>query len=122
MLPGLGWPPGLLAQDSDDKTRRALLDFSFSLATGNMDEAFRSVKAIKNPAVWENMAHMCIRNKRLDVAGERSHLTQQQITTGMPSVPDLPTSSCTLRTSLHSVHTLLHIQLVKPPPYVLCCT
>ncbi|GIL44704.1 hypothetical protein Vafri_2223 [Volvox africanus] len=55
-------------QDSDEKTRRALLDFSFSLATGNMDEAFRSVKAIKNPAVWENMAHMCIRNKRLDVA------------------------------------------------------
>ncbi|PNW79678.1 hypothetical protein CHLRE_08g362650v5 [Chlamydomonas reinhardtii] len=55
-------------QDSDDKTRRALLDFSFNLATGNMDEAFRSVKAIKNPAVWENMAHMCIRNKRLDVA------------------------------------------------------
>ncbi|KAG2490014.1 hypothetical protein HYH03_011479 [Edaphochlamys debaryana] len=55
-------------QDSDEKTRRALLDFAFNLATGNMDEAFRSVKAIKNPAVWENMAHMCIRNKRLDVA------------------------------------------------------
>ncbi len=61
--------PSSFHQDSDDKTRRALLDFSFNLATGNMDEAFRSVKAIKNPAVWENMAHMCIRNKRLDVAG-----------------------------------------------------
>lgn len=65
----LNAPPAPLHQDSDDKTRRALLDFSFNLATGNMDEAFRSVKAIKNPAVWENMAHMCIRNKRLDVAG-----------------------------------------------------
>ena len=31
-------------QDSDEKTRRALLDFSFSLATGNMDEAFRCVR------------------------------------------------------------------------------
>lgn len=25
-------------------------------------------QAIKNPAVWENMAHLCIKNKRLDVA------------------------------------------------------
>lgn len=55
-------------QDVDEKTRRALLDFSFNLITGNMDEAFRSVKAIRNPAVWENMAHLCIKNKRLDVA------------------------------------------------------
>jgi len=55
-------------QDGDDKTKTALLDFSYHLATGNMDEAFRAVKAIKNPAVWENMAHLCIKNKRLDVA------------------------------------------------------
>ena len=37
-----------------------------------MDEAFRAVKAIKSTAVWENMAHLCIKNKRLDVAGEKA--------------------------------------------------
>jgi len=26
-------------------------------------------QSIKNPAVWESMAHLCIKNKRLDVAG-----------------------------------------------------
>ena len=56
-------------QDNDEKTVRALLDFSFYMAVGNMDEAFRAVKAIRNNAVWENMAHLCIKNKRLDVAG-----------------------------------------------------
>eukprot|EP00955_Chlamydomonas_euryale_P027527 290272-Chlamydomonas_euryale.AAC.2 len=30
--------------------------------------AFRAVKAIKSAAVWGNMAHLCIKNKRLDVA------------------------------------------------------
>lgn len=34
-----------------------------------MDEAYRAVKLIKNPAVWDNMAHTCVKSKRLDVAG-----------------------------------------------------
>ena len=52
------------------QVRSALLEFSYNLAINNMDEAFRAVKAIKSTAVWENMAHLCIKNKRLDVAGE----------------------------------------------------
>ncbi|GAX73042.1 hypothetical protein CEUSTIGMA_g494.t1 [Chlamydomonas eustigma] len=55
-------------QGNDEKVQRALLEFSYNLAINNMDEAFRSVKAIKSTAVWENMAHLCIKNKRLDVA------------------------------------------------------
>lgn len=55
-------------QGDDDKVRSALLEFSYNLAINNMDEAFRAVKAIKSTAVWENMAHLCIKNKRLDVA------------------------------------------------------
>jgi hypothetical protein len=35
---------------------------------GNMDEAYKAVKLISNPAVWENMAHICVKSKRLDVA------------------------------------------------------
>jgi intraflagellar transport protein 140 len=52
----------------DDATRAALLDFSYFLTVGNMDEAYKAVKLIKNPSVWENMAHMCVKTKRLDVA------------------------------------------------------
>eukprot|EP00873_Tetraselmis_striata_P011387 jgi/Tetstr1/431651/TSEL_021180.t1 len=55
-------------EDVDDKTKRALLDFSFHLAVGKMDEAYKAVKLIKNPSVWENMAQICIKTKRLDVA------------------------------------------------------
>ncbi|XP_046855391.1 intraflagellar transport protein 140 homolog isoform X2 [Xenia sp. Carnegie-2017] len=35
---------------------------------GNMDEAFKAIKLIKNQSVWENMARMCVKTKRLDVA------------------------------------------------------
>ena len=45
---------------------------------GNLDEAYRAVKQIASPAVWENMTHMCIKTKRLDVAeyclGNMGHL------------------------------------------------
>lgn len=54
--------------DIDDTVRSALLEFSYNLAINNMDEAFRAVKAIKSTTVWETMAHLCIKNKRLDVA------------------------------------------------------
>ena len=32
------------------------------------DEAHRAVKLIKKASVWENMARMCVKTKRLDVA------------------------------------------------------
>jgi len=50
------------------ETRRALLEFSFQLTMGNMDEAYKAVKLIKSSSVWENMAHMCVKTARLDVA------------------------------------------------------
>lgn len=61
-------------EDADDATRQALLDFNYHLAVGKLDEAFRAVAALKSPAVWRSMAHMAIRNKRLDVAGEQGLL------------------------------------------------
>ncbi|CAB4055646.1 IFT140 [Lepeophtheirus salmonis] len=33
-----------------------------------MDEAFKSIKSVKNPHVWGNMARMCVKTQRLDVA------------------------------------------------------
>jgi intraflagellar transport protein 140 len=70
-------------------TLSSLLNFSYFLTIGNMDAAFnvraplfvvlhqtpltliyisQAVSAIKSQAVWENMAHMCVGTKRLDVA------------------------------------------------------
>ncbi|XP_075623347.1 intraflagellar transport protein 140 homolog isoform X2 [Balearica regulorum gibbericeps] len=54
--------------DCDKTTRDAMLNFSFYLTAGDMDEAFKSIKLIKSEAVWENMARMCVKTQRLDVA------------------------------------------------------
>jgi intraflagellar transport protein 140 len=52
----------------DDATKVALLDFSFNLTLGKLDEAYRAVKKIGSASIWENMAQMCVKTKRLDVA------------------------------------------------------
>lgn len=56
-------------ENADAPTRQALLDFNYCLAIGKLEEAFRAVAALKIPAIWNSMAHMAIKNKRLDVAG-----------------------------------------------------
>ncbi|CAH8673889.1 unnamed protein product [Schistosoma rodhaini] len=55
-------------EDSDEKTREAMLNFSYYLALGEMDSAFRAMKLIKSPIVWQNMTKMCVTTCRLDVA------------------------------------------------------
>ena len=55
-------------EDVDAATQKGLLDFSYYLTIGNMDEAHRAVKLIKKASVWENMARQCVKTKRLDVA------------------------------------------------------
>mmetsp|Transcript_11980 Transcript_11980/g.12338 ORF Transcript_11980/g.12338 Transcript_11980/m.12338 type:complete len:1226 (+) Transcript_11980:50-3727(+) len=52
----------------DETIKFALLEFSFNLTLGKLDEAYRAVKAINSPFIWENMAQMCVKTKRLDVA------------------------------------------------------
>ena len=87
-------------ETKDKTTRGAMMNFSYFLSIGNMDEAFKAIKAIKryilfylnrfnlpfvkksllpfynllyclqySEAVWGNMARMCVKTKRLDVAG-----------------------------------------------------
>lgn len=51
-----------------DNVKSSLLDFSFFLTLGKLDEAYRVVKEIDSPMIWENMAQMCVKTKRLDVA------------------------------------------------------
>ncbi|CAL1531559.1 unnamed protein product [Lymnaea stagnalis] len=55
-------------ENSDKGTRDAMMNFSFFLTVGNMDEAFKAIKLIKSESVWENMAKMCVKSRRLDVA------------------------------------------------------
>uniref|UniRef100_A0A0K8RTW7 Intraflagellar transport protein 140-like n=1 Tax=Crotalus horridus TaxID=35024 RepID=A0A0K8RTW7_CROHD len=55
-------------EECDKMTCEAMLNFSFYLTIGDMDEAFKSIKLIKSEAVWENMARMCVKTQRLDVA------------------------------------------------------
>ena len=55
-------------EESDKATRDAVIKFSFFLSVGNMEEAFKSIKTIKNQNVWGNLARMCVKSQRLDVA------------------------------------------------------
>ena len=65
-------------EEVDAATQKGMLDFSYFLTIGNMDEAHRAVKLIKKTSLWENMARMCVKTKRLDVAeiclGHMAHI------------------------------------------------
>mmetsp|Transcript_42942 Transcript_42942/g.100869 ORF Transcript_42942/g.100869 Transcript_42942/m.100869 type:complete len:1420 (-) Transcript_42942:132-4391(-) len=52
----------------DRETTAALLNFSYHIACGNTDEAYKSVKGVHSSGVWENMSKMCVKTGRLDVA------------------------------------------------------
>lgn len=34
-----------------------------------MDDAFKAIKTVQNVGVWNSLARMCVKMKRLDVAG-----------------------------------------------------
>ncbi len=51
-----------------DDTKMNLMNFSFHLTVGNLDDAYRSVQNIKSSAVWMSMAQMCVKTRRLNVA------------------------------------------------------
>lgn len=53
---------------TDQSLTNSMLEFSYFLTVGNIDEAFRAVQGIKSTAVWQNMARMCVTTKRMDVA------------------------------------------------------
>ncbi|RNC37038.1 intraflagellar transport 140, partial [Trypanosoma cruzi] len=57
-----------LKTEKDVAVLEALMKFSYYSTIGNMDEAYRCVKTIKNSTVWQSLARMCISSGRLDVA------------------------------------------------------
>uniref|UniRef100_A0A8D8LS96 Intraflagellar transport protein 140 homolog n=1 Tax=Cacopsylla melanoneura TaxID=428564 RepID=A0A8D8LS96_9HEMI len=52
----------------DDVTRSAVINFSYYLNTGNLDQAFKSIASITSSSVWTSLARMCVQTRRLDVA------------------------------------------------------
>ncbi|CAI2353945.1 unnamed protein product [Caenorhabditis sp. 36 PRJEB53466] len=52
----------------DEATRKAMMDFSFYLTIGSMDAAFKAIQFMKSESVWEHMASMSVKTRRLDVA------------------------------------------------------
>lgn len=55
-------------ENVEEAIRKAIMNFSHYLTVGNMDEAYNSVRNIRNNTVWQNMAQMCVKTKRMDVA------------------------------------------------------
>lgn len=55
-------------ESSPPATRTLILDFSIFVADGKMDEAFRCIRSIQSDGVWKNLAQMCVKTGRLDVA------------------------------------------------------
>jgi intraflagellar transport protein 140 len=51
----------------DETLKLSLIEFSILMSSGKIDEAYKIVKNIKNPIIWENMAQICVKTKRLDV-------------------------------------------------------
>lgn len=54
--------------NSDPLSKEAIINFNYYLTEGNMDEAHRSIKSISSTEIWNNMARMSIKSRRLDVA------------------------------------------------------
>ncbi|XP_054730217.1 intraflagellar transport protein 140 homolog [Anastrepha obliqua] len=52
----------------DENVRKMVLNFSLHIAEGNMDLAYRCIRSIQSPTIWTNLAKMCVKTNRLDVA------------------------------------------------------
>jgi len=57
----------IINTDIDESMKNSILDFSYHLTYGNLDEAYKSIRLINNRVIWENMTQMCIKKKRIDV-------------------------------------------------------
>ncbi|XP_023244589.1 intraflagellar transport protein 140 homolog [Centruroides sculpturatus] len=100
-------------EDCDKVTRNAIMSFSYFLTVGNMDEAFKAIKVIKNESVWENMARMCVKTKRLDVAsvclGKMGHARGAKAIRETADEPELDARVAILATQLGMLKEAEHL-------------
>ncbi|XP_077561362.1 intraflagellar transport protein 140 homolog [Haemaphysalis longicornis] len=95
-------------ENCDDSVREAIMTFSYFMTLRDMDEAFKAIKALKNEAVWENMARMCVKTKRLDVAriclGKMAHARGAwSVRRAMDNEPELEAQTAILALQLGMV-------------------
>uniref|UniRef100_A0A1B6C8A4 Intraflagellar transport protein 140 homolog n=1 Tax=Clastoptera arizonana TaxID=38151 RepID=A0A1B6C8A4_9HEMI len=55
-------------ENCDANTKSAVLNFSFSLSIGDIDQAFKAIRNVNSIAVWSSLARLCVKARRLDVA------------------------------------------------------
>jgi len=53
--------------DITPEIKKALIEFSILMSAGKIDDAYKMVKNIKSKNIWENIASVCIKTKKLDV-------------------------------------------------------
>lgn len=100
-------------EECDKVTRDAIMSFSYFLTVGNMDEAFKAIRVIKNESVWENMARMCVKTKRLDVAsvclGKMGHARGAKAIREITDEPELDARVAILATQLGMLEEAEHL-------------
>lgn len=91
-------------ENADKAARDAMMNFSFYLTMGDMDEAFKAIKVIKSESVWENMAKMCVKTRRLDVArvclGHMGHARGAKMLREVAKEPELDAQIAVLAINL----------------------
>ncbi|GMT14641.1 hypothetical protein PFISCL1PPCAC_5938, partial [Pristionchus fissidentatus] len=55
-------------EESDASSRDAMLNFCLFLTLGRIDDAFKAIKFIRSEKVWQQMASMSVKARRIDVA------------------------------------------------------
>ncbi|KFM79558.1 Intraflagellar transport protein 140-like protein, partial [Stegodyphus mimosarum] len=82
-------------EECDKNSKEALLNFGYFFAVGSFEEAFLAIKSIKSESVWQNMARMCVKTKRLDVAkiciGKMGHTRAARALKNAANEPEIET-------------------------------
>ncbi|ORY30689.1 hypothetical protein BCR33DRAFT_703366 [Rhizoclosmatium globosum] len=55
-------------ENADPQVVSAIIEFCYQVDIDNVDEAFKALNKIENERVWKNLAKICVKKRRVDVA------------------------------------------------------
>lgn len=84
---------------------KAITDFCINLSSGKVDQALKSAKLIKSELVYENMARMCIKTRKIQLA--KYCLGRMRNGKTLRTVGDIETES----EDIQAIHLALHLGL-----------
>ncbi|KAJ3140384.1 hypothetical protein HK100_010068 [Physocladia obscura] len=61
-------PDFLGVENADSATISSIIEFCYQIDIDNVDAAFRALNKIDNDRVWTNLAKICVKTRRVDVA------------------------------------------------------